>query len=154
MGAVIWSVFLFFFQAEDGIRDLTVTGVQTCALPICRERSRLRRERAGRGCGWRRRWRSRLRNRGAGRRGLEGRRASWRCNRGRGGSWGCSQDTTRGSKSNDRGLEERGDPPPVFSEVLILKGFKCCVLEVRIPKGLRVGFSEVRILKELVTGDA
>src|SRR2546430_5682133 len=24
----------FFFQAEDGIRDLTVTGVQTCALPI------------------------------------------------------------------------------------------------------------------------
>src|SRR5256886_9127259 len=29
------SFFLFFFfQAEDGIRDLTVTGVQTCALPI------------------------------------------------------------------------------------------------------------------------
>src|SRR2546430_12978823 len=27
--------FVFFFQAEDGIRDLTVTGVQTCALPIC-----------------------------------------------------------------------------------------------------------------------
>src|SRR2546430_2644834 len=27
-------VVLFFFQAEDGIRDLTVTGVQTCALPI------------------------------------------------------------------------------------------------------------------------
>src|SRR2546430_11231557 len=27
-----WLV--FFFQAEDGIRDLTVTGVQTCALPI------------------------------------------------------------------------------------------------------------------------
>src|SRR5206468_8840567 len=26
----------FFFQAEDGIRDLIVTGVQTCALPICR----------------------------------------------------------------------------------------------------------------------
>src|SRR2546430_16445671 len=26
---------MFFFQAEDGIRDLTVTGVQTCALPIC-----------------------------------------------------------------------------------------------------------------------
>src|SRR5688572_31529187 len=26
----------FFFQAEDGIRDLTVTGVQTCALPIFR----------------------------------------------------------------------------------------------------------------------
>src|SRR2546430_3643035 len=27
----------FFFQAEDGIRDLTVTGVQTCALPISPE---------------------------------------------------------------------------------------------------------------------
>src|SRR2546422_5058664 len=27
-------VFLFFFQAEDGIRDVAVTGVQTCALPI------------------------------------------------------------------------------------------------------------------------
>src|SRR2546427_2514 len=29
-----YSCFFFFFQAEDGIRDLTVTGVQTCALPI------------------------------------------------------------------------------------------------------------------------
>src|SRR3989475_6650672 len=28
------NCFFFFFQAEDGIRDLTVTGVQTCALPI------------------------------------------------------------------------------------------------------------------------
>src|SRR3989337_4053227 len=27
-------MFIFFFQAEDGIRDATVTGVQTCALPI------------------------------------------------------------------------------------------------------------------------
>src|SRR5437762_7824320 len=27
-------VFYFFFQAEDGIRDTSVTGVQTCALPI------------------------------------------------------------------------------------------------------------------------
>src|SRR6266542_5264862 len=30
----IVSFFFFFFQAEDGIRDATVTGVQTCALPI------------------------------------------------------------------------------------------------------------------------
>src|SRR5689334_24004812 len=30
----------FFFQAEDGIRDGTVTGVQTCALPISYNRSR------------------------------------------------------------------------------------------------------------------
>src|SRR2546430_9108931 len=28
------ALLCFFFQAEDGIRDLTVTGVQTCALPI------------------------------------------------------------------------------------------------------------------------
>src|SRR3989475_7774622 len=31
----VMSYFFFFFQAEDGLRDLTVTGVQTCALPIC-----------------------------------------------------------------------------------------------------------------------
>src|SRR5256885_4725516 len=30
------SHFFFFFQAEDGIRDYKVTGVQTCALPISR----------------------------------------------------------------------------------------------------------------------
>src|SRR3712207_9073847 len=32
-----WVLFgsLVFFQAEDGIRDIGVTGVQTCALPIC-----------------------------------------------------------------------------------------------------------------------
>src|SRR5690349_24479340 len=33
----------FFFQAEDGIRDLYVTGVQTCALPICGPRMNSRR---------------------------------------------------------------------------------------------------------------
>src|SRR2546429_6192111 len=36
----VWMIalevcFVFFFQAEDGIRDVAVTGVQTCALPIC-----------------------------------------------------------------------------------------------------------------------
>src|SRR3989440_12942565 len=31
------TFFFFFFQAEDGIRDLIVTGVQTCALPIAVE---------------------------------------------------------------------------------------------------------------------
>src|SRR5438552_18199552 len=30
----LFSCFFFFFQAEDGIRDDLVTGVQTCALPI------------------------------------------------------------------------------------------------------------------------
>src|SRR3989440_4288977 len=32
--AHVMEVVFFFFQAEDGIRDLIVTGVQTCALPI------------------------------------------------------------------------------------------------------------------------
>src|SRR2546429_2367656 len=31
----------FFFQAEDGIRDYKLTGVQTCALPICRWREHM-----------------------------------------------------------------------------------------------------------------
>src|SRR6266511_4966699 len=33
---IIFLFFFFFFQAEDGIRDFHVTGVQTCALPISR----------------------------------------------------------------------------------------------------------------------
>src|SRR5207247_3125473 len=32
--SLVMFVFFFFFQAEDGIRDPLVTGVQTCALPI------------------------------------------------------------------------------------------------------------------------
>src|SRR5205823_8233609 len=32
---VLQCIWCFFFQAEDGIRDKLVTGVQTCALPIC-----------------------------------------------------------------------------------------------------------------------
>src|SRR5256885_9456383 len=35
-------VVVFFFQAEDGIRDYKVTGVQTCALPISRHRDSVR----------------------------------------------------------------------------------------------------------------
>src|SRR5205823_9398725 len=31
---IVWLCCFFFFQAEDGIRDKLVTGVQTCALPI------------------------------------------------------------------------------------------------------------------------
>src|SRR2546426_622491 len=51
--------FFFFFQAEDGIRDYKVTGVQTCALPISRPCAAWRRCSArGRGCacGTCRRW--------------------------------------------------------------------------------------------------
>src|SRR2546426_9578993 len=36
---ILMFILFFFFQAEDGIRDYKVTGVQTCALPIC-ERAR------------------------------------------------------------------------------------------------------------------
>src|SRR2546425_8661983 len=35
VGLSFLSFSFFFFQAEDGIRDKLVTGVQTCALPIC-----------------------------------------------------------------------------------------------------------------------
>src|SRR6266496_5826426 len=45
----------FFFQAEDGIRDLYVTGVQTCALPICRPHADPREPRTA--VRWRRGWR-------------------------------------------------------------------------------------------------
>src|SRR5436190_2978581 len=41
--------FVFFFQAEDGIRDHCVTGVQTCALPISRGAGRVHPARAGTG---------------------------------------------------------------------------------------------------------
>src|SRR5258708_18291583 len=42
MGQVARSLCsFFFFQAEDGIRDDLVTGVQTCALPICQHKSRV-----------------------------------------------------------------------------------------------------------------
>src|SRR5437016_6978889 len=34
MGQFLYVCDFFFFQAEDGIRDWSVTGVQTCALPI------------------------------------------------------------------------------------------------------------------------
>src|SRR5437870_6511327 len=37
---LFYFFFFFFFQAEDGIRDGHVTGVQTCALPISRGRAR------------------------------------------------------------------------------------------------------------------
>src|SRR6266487_6009163 len=39
---IYYMFFFFFFQAEDGIRDGRVTGVQTCALPISTRRSRPR----------------------------------------------------------------------------------------------------------------
>src|SRR2546429_5363206 len=36
-GCLVIVLSFFFFQAEAGIRDVAVTGVQTCALPICRK---------------------------------------------------------------------------------------------------------------------
>src|SRR2546429_6304103 len=40
LSCLCMCVGFFFFQAEDGIRDVAVTGVQTCALPISEGRSR------------------------------------------------------------------------------------------------------------------
>ena len=48
---VLWLLCLwlfFFFQAEDGIRDHCVTGVQTCALPICRNEKKGQNKKRGR----------------------------------------------------------------------------------------------------------
>src|SRR6266481_4149971 len=42
LGQSTYEIVLFFFQAEDGIRDGTVTGVQTCALPISQAAARAR----------------------------------------------------------------------------------------------------------------
>src|SRR3989449_2732545 len=39
---LVVRLFFFFFQAEDGIRDVAVTGVQTCALPVASPRARTR----------------------------------------------------------------------------------------------------------------
>src|SRR5256885_14029580 len=44
MKAAVATELCFFFQAEDGIRDYKVTGVQTCALPICESMDRLQAE--------------------------------------------------------------------------------------------------------------
>src|SRR2546422_5454012 len=44
------DILIFFFQAEDGIRDVAVTGVQTCALPICSRRPGPSRGRRRAGC--------------------------------------------------------------------------------------------------------
>src|SRR2546422_6803854 len=64
-------MYFFFFQAEDGTRDVAVTGVQTCALPIWPERRRAeRRARARRlGASAPRRDRAAVRTRGCGARG-------------------------------------------------------------------------------------
>src|SRR5699024_11762746 len=46
---VVLATTFFFFQAEDGIRDRNVTGVQTCALPISLESWGIRPETTGHG---------------------------------------------------------------------------------------------------------
>src|SRR5687767_15751633 len=42
-GCIGVCLYFFFFQAEDGIRDKLLTGVQTCALPICDQEAAERR---------------------------------------------------------------------------------------------------------------
>src|SRR5690606_41100284 len=91
-------VFFFFFQAEDGIRDFHVTGVQTCALPIF-----LRPRRRFSGCGRRPRGpTSALRTRG-----LRERLRGALYDRGR-GTMG-ERTTARGLRSEERRVgKERG----------------------------------------------
>src|SRR3989441_7186695 len=63
--------FVFFFQAEDGIRDKLVTGVQTCALPISRRCSRRQTRGVRQAAEWR--------DADAGTRAETARRSWWRC---------------------------------------------------------------------------
>src|SRR6266568_7640729 len=53
MVTVFVVIAIFFFQAEDGIRDGTVTGVQTCALPICLDTTSIRTRAVPDGAGYR-----------------------------------------------------------------------------------------------------
>src|SRR3989449_1663041 len=94
---------LFFFQAEDGIRDVAVTGVQTCALPISRApHAHGRRESPG-AARRRRRWR------------LPGRRASRRpAARERAGM----RETPR--RAGLRPSAELGDPQPIARPDVVL----------------------------------
>src|SRR2546422_11266386 len=77
---VILFVLFFFFQAEDGIRDVAVTGVQTCALPISR-------------AGSARRWNSGISGNGS----LHARRRSWRSSK------RCAAPSRRPRRSPGRG---------------------------------------------------
>src|SRR3712207_8512346 len=87
----------FFFQAEDGIRDIGVTGVQTCALPICPSGgpSGRGRGRSGGASGARPRWGGRRR------RGSSARRRG-ACGPGTGGRRGDRESGVLG-KSGDLG---------------------------------------------------
>src|SRR5262249_58049521 len=103
---------VFFFQAEDGIRDWSVTGVQTCALPICRHqgppaaRTRLGGDEGG------------FRRRGSGRTGCEdvrGRHSHGGGGGGRGagggrggGEGGGGEMRCENERARERGKEESG----------------------------------------------
>src|SRR5688572_32641452 len=82
----------FYFQAEDGIRDLTVTGVQTCALPIYLACSSPKLTSVGRG------WASPMKNR-LSMPGFTARRKS--------GKWLLGAERKAGSKNGKRSEERR-----------------------------------------------
>src|SRR5688572_33467128 len=83
MDHTLWA--FFFFQADDGIRDLTVTGVQTCALPI-----------------WTSRIWSRSRNCRTRRRSIAPRRSSARCRRSRSSIPARSEERRVGKECRSR----------------------------------------------------
>src|SRR5260370_42548034 len=85
-------MWFFFFQAEDGIRDSSVTGVQTCALPIYHPRSRRRRCAAG------------------GRAARRGGRGWWPASP---GNRGCPATTRSGERRVGEEGKYRGGPDPL-----------------------------------------
>src|SRR5216683_5746109 len=122
--------FFFFFQAEDGIRVLIVTGVQTCALPISR-RPQLRRVPADReastGSGWgesTRGPRSQI-VRFHETDGLQwGRHWHLPCTRGSAGGHGSMPETTDdGSRATILVVDDEPDVRALIREVLTLNGY-------------------------------
>src|SRR5262249_61961019 len=95
------SFFFFFFQAEDGIRDWSVTGVQTCALPIYR-RADLRccRFPADRPSAWAV---SLPRRRGSAAGAAQIGRAAWRGRGERGGGGGVCRKKSKKERGDRRG---------------------------------------------------
>src|SRR6266508_5530174 len=114
--------FFFFFQAEDGIRDGHVTGVQTCALPICRPAP------PARSCGRDAARRAALMARGARARAADRRGAQ------RGATPAARDQSTRRPRARAGGRPSRGGcvggatPPPAADAGRIVEALRHVVL--------------------------
>src|SRR2546429_10009765 len=114
VSACFLSNLVFFFQAEDGIRDVAVTGVQTCALPAAPSGEPPPWRRSARGLWVQVRstspspWRAR---RGTAWRGKDWGRGGGGGPRGGRGGFPGAQGAPRGPKPRPQGPRTRGGPP-------------------------------------------